>query len=140
MFNNIIVGLDGSDGSLRALDQALQIAALTHGAVHAVSVEEHIPVYAATVGEVDDEVQFENEYYKRVHAEATKKAAARMTIISFEMLRGHAADQLARAAPSRKADLLVIGHRGHTRLHHMLLGSTADRVVEHASCPVLVVR
>jgi nucleotide-binding universal stress UspA family protein len=140
MFENIVVGLDGSDGSLRALDQALQLASLTHGAVHAVMVEEHIPAYAATVGEVDDEVQFENEYYKRVQTEATKKAAGQRMIISFEILRGHAGDQLARAATSRKADLLVIGHKGHSRLHHMLLGSTADRVVEHAPCPVLVVR
>ena len=140
MFESIVVGLDGSDGSFRALDQAMQLAALTHAAVHAVLVEEHLPAYAATVSEVDEEVEFENEYYKGVQAEARKRAAARTAIISFEVRRGHAAEELTNAAQLRNADLLVIGHRGHSRLRHMLLGSTADRVVEHAACPVLVVR
>jgi nucleotide-binding universal stress UspA family protein len=140
MFQHIVVGLDGSEGSSRALDQALQLAELTHGDVHAVSVEEHIPAYAATVGEVDDEVRFENHYYRRVQLEATRAAATRKMTISFEIVRGHAADQLVRTAAARHADLLVIGHTGHSRLRHMLLGSTADRVVEHANCAVLVVR
>ena len=140
MFTNIIVGLDGSDGATRALETALDVAALTQGKVHAVSVEEHIPAYAATVGEVQDEVRFENHYFRRIQADATRAAAAKNISISQEILRGHAADQLVRAADARGADLLVIGHTGHSRLHNMLLGSTADRVVEHAHCPVLVVR
>jgi nucleotide-binding universal stress UspA family protein len=35
---------------------------------------------------------------------------------------------------------VVLGHTGHSRLHHLFLGSTADRVVERAHCAVLVVR
>ena len=140
MFQNIVVGLDGSEGARHALERALDLASLTHGAVHAVSVEEHIPAYAATVGEVDDEVEFKNHYFKGVHADAVKAAGSRRMILSFDIVRGHAADQLVRAAVDRKADLLVIGHAGHSRLHNLLLGSTADRVVEHAPCPVLVVR
>ena len=140
MFRNIVVGLDGSDAARRALDKALDLASLTGGAIHIVSVEEHIPAYAATVGEVDDEVDFENDYFRQVHAEATKLAAARKMILSFDVVRGHAADQLVRVATARHADLLVMGHKGHSKLHHFLLGSTADRVVEHAPCPVLVVR
>jgi nucleotide-binding universal stress UspA family protein len=38
------------------------------------------------------------------------------------------------------ASLIVLGHTGHSRLHNIFLGSTADRVVERAHCPVLVVR
>ena len=140
MFRTIVVGVDGSDSSRRALETTLELASLTGSAVHVVSVEEHIPVYAATVGEVDDEVEFENSYYRQVHADATKLAAARKMILSFDVVRGHAADQLVRVAAARHADLLVMGHKGHSKLHHFLLGSTADRVVEHAPCPVLVVR
>jgi nucleotide-binding universal stress UspA family protein len=140
MFRNILVGLDGSEASRRALEKALELASLTGGAVHVVSVEEHIPAYAATVGEVDDELEFENEYFRTVHADATRAAAARKMIVSFDTVRGHAADQLVRTATARQADLLVMGHKGHSKLHHFLLGSTADRVVEHAPCPVLVVR
>jgi nucleotide-binding universal stress UspA family protein len=43
-------------------------------------------------------------------------------------------------AESMDADLIVIGSHGHTGLMHMLLGSTAEQVVRHAKCPVLVVK
>jgi nucleotide-binding universal stress UspA family protein len=140
MFQNIVVGLDGSAGATRALESAIELAALTKGALHAVSVEEHLPAYAATVGEVDDEDRFEHHYFRRVQADARRLASGANVTVSFEILRGHAADQLVRVAVARHADLLVIGHAGHSRLHNFLLGSTADRVVEHALCPVLVVR
>ena len=140
MFQHIVVGIDGSEGASRALQQALALAALTAGRVSAIAVEEHLPAYAATVGEMDEEVRYENDYYRRVEADARHRAASVRVTLSFDVLRGHAADELARAAAERHADLLVVGHTGHSRLHHLLLGSTADRVVEHAPCPVLVVR
>ena len=140
MFQSIIVGMDGSEGAVRAFDRALTLATLTGGALHVIAVEEHLPAYAATVGEVDEEVRYENAYYRRVEADARRRAATHAVTMSFDVVRGHAADQLARAALARAADLIVVGHTGHSRLHHLLLGSTADRVVEHASCPVLVVR
>jgi nucleotide-binding universal stress UspA family protein len=51
---------------------------------------------------------------------------------------GHAGEQIC-AAAAEKADLIVIATHGHTGLKHVLLGSTAEYVVRHASCPVLVV-
>jgi nucleotide-binding universal stress UspA family protein len=139
MFQRIIVGVDGSEGAGRALDRALELAELTGGTLHAVAVEEHLPAYAATVGEVDEELRFESSYFRRVEAEALRRAGARQVALTFEVVRGHAAEQLSRCARELGADLLVVGHAGHARLRH-LLGSTADRVVEHAPCPVLVVR
>jgi nucleotide-binding universal stress UspA family protein len=44
-----------------------------------------------------------------------------------------------RVARELQADLIVVGHRGHFLRDH-LLGSTADRVSEHADCPVMIVR
>ena len=140
MFRTILVGVDGSVHAERGLERATELAALTGASLHAVAVEEHLPAYAATVGEVDDELRFENGYFRRVEATATRVARERGVPLSFEIRRGHAADQLVRAAADRHADLLVVGHAGHSRLHAFLLGSTADRVVEHAPCPVLVVR
>jgi nucleotide-binding universal stress UspA family protein len=54
--------------------------------------------------------------------------------------QGVAHDQITEAALNYKADLIVIATHGHTGLKHVLLGSTAERVVRHARCPVLVVR
>jgi nucleotide-binding universal stress UspA family protein len=49
-------------------------------------------------------------------------------------------DEIAKAATEWEADLIVIATHGYTGLKHVLLGSTAERVVRHAPCPVLVVR
>jgi nucleotide-binding universal stress UspA family protein len=51
-----------------------------------------------------------------------------------------AAPAIVRAAEEAKADLVVIGTRGHTGLKHLLLGSVAERTVRLAPCPVLTVK
>jgi nucleotide-binding universal stress UspA family protein len=48
--------------------------------------------------------------------------------------------EICKAAEQEHADLIVMGSHGRTGLAHVLLGSVAERVVRHASCPVLVAR
>ena len=52
---------------------------------------------------------------------------------------GHPAELISRVAEEGGYDLIVLGHRGHF-VRDRLLGSTADRVAEHAPCPVMIVR
>ena len=59
--------------------------------------------------------------------------------VEVELRPGHAAEVIVRVAREREADLIVLGHKGHFLRDH-LLGSTADRVAEHAECPVMIVR
>ncbi|HXY29822.1 MAG TPA: universal stress protein [Gemmatimonadaceae bacterium] len=140
MFHRILVGLDGSEGARRALEQALRLASLSGATVHALSIEERLPAYAATVGEVEDTERFESQYFRRVLHEAHRLADARQVELTSEVAAGHAAQVIVRKAKETHCDLIVLGHTGHSRLHDALLGSTADRVVEHAGCAVLVVR
>ena len=55
-------------------------------------------------------------------------------------LAGEAGNGVGRFARELGVDLILIGSHGHSRLAHILLGSTVERVVRHASCPVLTVR
>ena len=52
---------------------------------------------------------------------------------------GMSAELISQVATEGRYDLVVLGHRGHFLRDH-LLGSTADRVAEHAPCPVMIVR
>ena len=140
LFQHILVGLDGSEAGQHALREALRLAALTGGHVHALSVKESHAAYAGTVGEADEEDRFVDHYFRRVHAEARRVADGKQVPITFEIVSGHAADRIVERAREGNFDLVVLGHTGHSRLRHFLLGSTADRVTEHAPCPVLVVR
>lgn len=56
------------------------------------------------------------------------------------IVHGEAASEIVRVAKDRKVDLIVISSHGRTGLGRMLFGSTAEAVVRHAPCPVLVVK
>src|SRR5204863_6574325 len=63
------------------------------------------------------------------------------TIVGGTLVRyGRSFHEITEAARSLKSDLIIISTHGYTGLKHALLGSTTERVVQHAPCPVLVVR
>ncbi|MBW4096063.1 MAG: universal stress protein [Acidobacteria bacterium] len=132
----IVVGVDGSDSSLKALDWALDEARLRAGQVHIVTAW-HYPVIGDAAGRAEDREAF-GEYARRAHADALQHAAGAGCEVTGEVSEGHPADVLLRAAAG--AGLLVVGSRGHGGFAGMLLGSVSSHAVRHASCPVLVVR
>lgn len=60
--------------------------------------------------------------------------------VSVEVRRGAAHDQIVAAARDLKSDIIIIATHGRTGFNHVLLGSTAERVVRHAPCPVVTLR
>jgi nucleotide-binding universal stress UspA family protein len=140
MFARILVGVDGSEAAERALARALDLAALCGSELFVVSAEERLPAYAVTVGEIQEEERYEHRYYRRIQHEARRQAEEHGVPVRLEVVPGHPAQVLVRVATEHGCDLIVLGHTGHSGLHHLFLGSTADRVVEHARCAVLVVR
>lgn len=138
-FERILVAIDGSRPSEHALEKALELAALTGARIVALAVEGPLPAYAATIGEVE-EVMREKEAFFSTLAERARGLAAEAGVeLEVELRAGHAAELIVQVARERRADLVVLGHRGHFLRDH-LLGSTADRVSEHADCPVMIVR
>jgi nucleotide-binding universal stress UspA family protein len=140
MFKRILVGLDGSAGSKRALSAAIRLAAEQGAELIAVSVEERLPHYAAMVGEVEEAKQQANEYFARVQREAYDRAKQAGIELRCVTLAGHAAQRIVEYANAEKVDLLVLGHSGHTGVWGQFLGTTADKIVRHAPCSVLIVR
>jgi len=138
-FTSVLVPVDGSEGSRKALDCALSICGALDATLTALAVEGKLPAYAATAGEVDAVKQEKDEFFARVLEQAREQAASRGVQASTELVPGHAAEIITHYAKAHGHDLIVIGHRGHF-LGDYLLGSTADRVAHHAHCPVMVVR
>jgi nucleotide-binding universal stress UspA family protein len=138
-FKRVLVAVDGSEGSEKALDCAISICQAVDAGLTALAVEGKLPAYAASLGEVDEVKAEKDEFFSRVLERARTTAAARDVAIETELVPGHAAEVIAHYAQSHGHDLIVIGHRGHF-LGDYLLGSTADRVAHHAHCPVMVVR
>ncbi|HWQ23973.1 MAG TPA: universal stress protein [Gaiellaceae bacterium] len=138
-FRHLLVAVDGSEASERALQKGLELARLLNASVTALAVEGPLPAYAATIGEVEEVRREKDAFFGRLADEVRARARAAGVEIEVEVRPGHAAELISRVAAERDADLIVIGHRGHFLRDH-LLGSTADRVAEHAACPVMIVR
>lgn len=138
-FTNVLAPVDGSDGSLEALDCALSICSSLGARLTALAVEGRLPAYAASLGEVDDVKREKDEFFRNVLVAAQQEADARGVTVHTELVPGHAAEVITHYAAAHGHDLIVIGYRGHF-LGDLLLGSTADRVAHHAHCPVMVVR
>lgn len=132
----IVVGVDGSDSSLKALDWAMDEARLRAGQVHILTAW-HYPVIGDAAGRAEDREVF-GETARTTHDAAVKKASAAGVQVTGDVVEGHPADVLVKAAVG--AGLLVVGSRGHGGFTGMLLGSVSSHAVHHASCPVLVVR
>ena len=73
-------------------------------------------------------------------ARLVQSQTAGIATVSQVVRTGQPWYEIAEAAREAAADLVIVGTHGYTGLKHVLLGSTAERVVRHAPCPVLVVR
>lgn len=138
-FNRILVAIDGSASSDRAFAKALELAVLTKARLTALAVEGPLPAYAATIGEVDEVRREKDIFFNALAINAKRQAEEAGLELELEVRPGHAAELISQVAADGGYDLIVLGHRGHFLRDH-LLGSTADRVAEHAPCPVMIVR
>ena len=137
--HRIVVGVDGSDSSMQALNWAVKQAELTNAPVLVVSAW-HWPVawgwggvpMAPPLNPADDA-----ETVMKKMLDPVRKSHPDVTIES-KVVEGHPAPTLIEA--SRGSDLLVLGSRGHGEFAGMLLGSVSEHCVSNAKCPVLVVR
>ena len=141
----ILVAIDGSEPSSRAFAKALELADITRAHLTALAIEGPLPAYAATVGEVDEVKREKDQFFTALAARAREQAehsGIELEVALHECARLGAiaaAEVISHFAEAGGYDLVVLGHRGHFLRDH-LLGSTADRVAEHAPCPVMIVR
>ncbi|MFF0125836.1 universal stress protein [Streptomyces mirabilis] len=140
MFHRIVVAYDDSPGARRALERAVELARSSGCELIAVAVEAHLPDYGATVGEAAEELEVEERSCHRWLAAAAAYVAEREVAFRGETRAGHPAQELVRAAGQHRADLIVVGHSGHSSVWGRFLGSTAEKTSRHAPCSVLIVR
>ena len=138
-FEKILVAIDGSECSNRAFDKALELASLAHASVTALLWKARYLPTRRQFGEVDEVKREKDTFFSALARRARSQAEEAGLEISVEVRAGHAAELISQVAGEGGYDLVVLGHRGHFLRNH-LLGSTADRVVENAPCPVMIVR
>jgi nucleotide-binding universal stress UspA family protein len=141
---NIVVPVDFSKMSVQAIPIATQLARRFGASIHLAHVREfnYVTDFVAPVPPI---VPFSFMPYDGEQAafKELKKVAAECDVLSAscDVLSGAPPfDEICRLGRSIPADLIVMPTHGRTGLKHVFLGSTAERVVQHSSCPVLVTR
>ena len=137
----ILVPLDFSRASIQALDHAVSLAKQFRAAVHLLHV--HPPDEAASVPGAAHVLLQSAEAIERLNEELTGIHRERVELFCPECCHirgGRPHQEIVGLAREIRADLIVLSTRGYSGLKHLLLGSTAERVIRAAPCPVLVAR
>jgi nucleotide-binding universal stress UspA family protein len=134
----IVVGIDGSQASLDALMWGARQADLT-GAVLEVVMTWEWPTSLGWAVPIPDDFDPEADVRQTLEAAAASVTAAYPGVtVDARVVNGHPAQTLV--AASARAELLVVGSRGHGQFVGMVLGSVSEHCVNNATCPVLVHR
>ena len=149
MIRNILVAVDGSENSDRALDFGLDLAEKFGAILRVLNVIESpamgaVPLEPTNVSG-ESLVLFAKDLH-RIHEEILSKAVARAKevkpdfVISSRLREGEPALEVVAEAKDGGFDVVVVGHRGLGRVGELFLGTISEKVAHLAPCPVIIVR
>ncbi|HET6638002.1 MAG TPA: universal stress protein [Gemmatimonadota bacterium] len=141
-WKSVLVATDFSDSGKEAVATAMSLVKGSKGKLAVVSVAERPPMFPHSFHERHSEDP--DELWSR-HARTSMKALVKRLQRQFPATRGFVRvgtpwREIVALAEELRVDAIVVGSRGLSAIQRLLLGSTAENVVRHASCPVLVVR
>ena len=139
-FKTILFATDFSKCAARAYEYAVRMASLSEATLHILHVLEFQPG-------MDPEFPVNRLYLDQLRKETgeqfalLEQQARRLNLRTMEdQTMGIPSREIVEAARKFDADLIVLGTQGRTGMEHVLFGSTAERVIKSAPCPVLAVR
>ena len=139
--SGIIVGVDGSGHSQRALEWAMREAAIRQVPLTVLTVNEAVRGYYSSMAvDADDPVRTEDA--RKLAQAETDEVLARLdeprpASVTVTAVHGFPVEELINAG--KDADMIVVGSRGAGGFTRLMMGSVADQVAQHAHCPVLIV-
>lgn len=147
MFKRILVPVDGSEVSLKALKTAAKMAEsfgselMIFHVMQLPSPMEIFETYSGKMGEIYYQIKERVEKYgERVLTSAVKECSAFKVNFKEKAIWGEAASEILQEGLLGKYELIVIGSRGLDEIEDWLLGSVSQRVVRRSKCPVMVIR
>jgi nucleotide-binding universal stress UspA family protein len=137
----IIVGVDGSPHSERALEWAMQEAVIRHAPLAVLTVHQAVAGYYGGVAIYSADPELTEQARQAAQTETGKVLAGLSgpspESVTVTAVHGFPVEELIKAG--RDADMIVLGSRGAGGFTRLLMGSVASQVAQHAPCPVLIV-
>lgn len=141
MFSKVLVPVDGSDNSLRALDAALLLSEKLGAEVTAIHVMEEIPVLhiqsEKLLRKLIDDYKKESQL---ILSKCSEIAAKKGLSLKTKLVQGNAGSTILDFCEKGKCDVIVMGSRGLGKFKELVLGSVSSKIVHHSSCPVMIIR
>ena len=141
---NIVVAIDGSGLSLKAAKHAVSMAKEQDAKVYAVAVVKfhQSDAFRGSTSTLQKFIQKEAEIAQKWLDSVGADADRNNVRFESKVIKTTSSipEEIIKYAKGKRSDLIVMGTRGRTGLKKILLGSVAQAVVTHASCPVTVVR
>ncbi len=149
MIRNVLVAIDGSENSDRALDFSLDLAEKYGAAVRVLNVSESpamgaVPIEPTTVSG-ESMVVFAKDL-QRFHEEILNKAVVHAKelkpniVVSSKLREGDPALEIVDESKDEGFDIIVVGHHGLGRVRELFLGNISEKVAHLAPCPVVIVK
>lgn len=135
----VVVGLDDSASSWKALVEALQFASAKKAELHIVSIQE-IADASYSANEVLAVDKTSRERLEKAQDKARAMAEDGGVAATTEIVSGSFTTAMVDYVKQNNVDLLVVGDTGHASIWGALLGTNAEKIVRHAKCSVMVVR
>jgi nucleotide-binding universal stress UspA family protein len=135
VFNTIVLGLDGSEGSRRAVPVASDLAERYGARVVIVHVDERIAAKGGVHPVLPNEAQVREELDEHARQLASTGIDTKVGVV--EIVLGGPAQAIEEVAEGEGADLIVVGRRGHSPLAGLVLGSVTQRLLHIAQRSVL---
>jgi len=156
IFQNILVPLDGSEHSARALETAIQVAKQLNSKLTLLTVY-HVTVIPATspeltmhttatvpdatsAGLAQMAIQSAHNFGKKTLSEAEAKVKSENIPVKTELVGGDAVGEIVRKSKEGNFDLIVMGARGLGTIKKIFIGSVSEGVLKNTPCPVLIVK
>lgn len=136
MYDTILIPTDGSPGSERAVEHAVELAETYGATLHALYVVDDSQVPVAAAEALDDELAARGK--EAIDVIRTSTADSDVAFVSA-LRRGDPTEEILRYRDEIGADLVVMGTHGRTGIERHLLGSVTERVVRSSPVPVVTV-
>jgi nucleotide-binding universal stress UspA family protein len=138
VFSNILVAVDGSESAKKAFERSIYLAQKCNSRIDLVHVVQcEVGGDSANTFEIIDKLK---EKAKKMLEEYKIQAAEKNVPIQITVIQGDPAKAIIELAQAKSYDLIIMGTRGKTAFQELLIGSVSQKVMHHASCPVMVVR
>lgn len=138
MVRKLLIAYDGTDEGQEAFAFGLDLAKKYGAEMEILSVAR--PPEPPTIVETQAILDNATEHYEQLFKKLKERAEGEGLRIGTHVAVGHPAVQILHRAEQIHADVIVMGHRTQGALGRWLLGSVADRVLDHARCTVVVVK